>query len=329
MDLNEFSSIIHDDKRNEADKIVAFNEFYNYYSALVEVVLKNETFSDRQLCDDIFRKDWNDKQSETVFKKCLYSSFKTLERVRIGIETNVVNKFKIGEEKKGINNFTDFLFIFSFDVFEIVRYAEEKYNDKKLNYDMGGRGDLTVSEIFENANIFLHIKHFGASSIHYRDFFPYTIFAIRLMIEVAGKRILGFNSITNDKGSRAKEIGTQIAWEFIKKDQLSNKRIQLPVEIDTVLKIEKWTNSYIHTGFIQPIYLVENALFFLEKLVFPCNQIKNYRGQALFAGTTKIQNYNTVKTDFENFVQSKGKGTKKYIINWKHEKQVDSTIISL
>ena len=328
MDLNDFSHIIHDDKKNETDKIVAFNEFYDYYSSLVKIVLKDETFSDEQLSDDIFLEKWNDKQSETIFKKHLYASFKTLERVKIGIETNVVNKIKIGEEKIGINNFIDFLFIFSYDVFKIVRYAEEKYNNKKLNYDMHSRFDLSVGEIFENANIILHIKHFGANSIHYRDFFPFTIFAIRLMIEVAGKRILGFNFITDDKGNRAQGIRTQIAWDFIKQDQLSNKRIQLPIEIDTILKIEKWTNRYIHTGFIQPIFLVENALFFVEKFVCPCNETKNYRGQALFAGTTKMSNYNIVKTEFENFVQSKGKG-KKYIINWKDEKQVDSTILSL
>ena len=328
MSLNEFSSIIHDAKKNETDKLIAFNEFYNYYSELVKTVLKNKTFSERQLSKDIFRKSWSEKESETVFKKCLYSSFKTLERVKVGIETNIVNKFKIGEEKTGINNFIDFLFMFSFDVFEIVRYAEEKYNNKKLNYNMGGRPDLSVREIFENANILLHIKHFQASSIHYRDFFSYTVFAIRLMIEVAGKRILGFNAITDDNGDRAMGIKTQIAWDFIKEDQLSNKRIQLPLEIDTILEIEKWTNNYIHTGFVQPIFLVENALFFLEKLVFPCNETKNYRGQALLAGTTKIQNYNIVKTDFEKFVQSKGKG-KKYIIHWKDEKQVDSTILSL
>lgn len=329
MNLNDFSNIIHDNRKSETDKLIAFNEFYNYYSRLVKIVLKNKTFSERQLSKDIFRKKWTEKQSETVFKKQLYSSYKTLERIKIGIETGVVNKYKIGEEKIGLDNFTDFLFIFSFDVFEIVRHAEEKYNNKKLNYDMGGRIDLTVTEIFENANILLHIKHFGANSIHYRDFFPFTIFAIRLMIEVAGKRILGFNSITDNKNNRAKEIGTQIAWKFIKEDQTSNKRIQLPIEVDTILEIEKWTNSYIHTGFIQPIFLIENALFFLEKLVFPCNKTNNYRRQALLSGTTKISSYNLVKNDFEKFVQSKGRDTKKYIIHWKDEKQVDSTILSL
>lgn len=314
MNLYDFSTIIHDSNIKEEDKIIAFNQFYEYYSELVRIVLKTKTFTERQLSKDIFRQTWNEGQSETVFKKQLFSSFKTLERIKIGIETNVINKFKIGEDKLSINNLTDFLCIFSFDIYELVRYAEENYNGKKLNFDMGGRNDSSVREIFENANIILHIKHFGASSIHYRDFFSYTVFTIRLMIEVAGKRILGFNSITDDKGNRIREIRTQIAWHFIKQDQLCNKRIKLPIEIETILEIEKWTNQFIHTGNVQPIFLVENALSFLDKL-------------ALYK-STEISNYNSVKSDFEKFVKDKIKRTEIININWNEESRVDSKIVS-
>ena len=314
MDLNKFSEIIRDNETNEAEKLRVFNDFYDYYSKLLKSVLRNKTFTERQLSVDIFRKKWTENQSEKVFKKQLFSSFKTLERIKKGIETGIVNRFNIGVGKGSIDNFSDFLFTFSFDVYELVKYAEFKYNNNKLNYQMGSALGSSSRDIFENGSIILHIKHFGKDSIHYRDFFSYTVFTIRLMIEVAGKKILGFKSITDDKGDRIKKIKTQIAWDFIKYDQLNKKRIDLPIEIDTILEIEKWTNRFIHTGYVQPIFLVENALVFLDKLII-------YQ-------STKISGYNSLKSEFEKFIQEKAKKEQAIKVNWENEKHIESKIIS-
>lgn len=314
MDLNRFSNIIRDSNVSEAEKLEAFNGFYDYYSGLITSVLNKKTFTERQLSVDIFRKEWTEKKTETVFKKQLFSSFKTLERIKKGLETGIVNNFITKQNKGSIDNFSDFLFIFSFDVYELVRYAEFKYNNNTLNYQMGSAIGSSTRDIFENGSIILHINHFGTDSIHYRDFFSYTVFTIRLMIEVAGKKILGFYSITDNKGERIKKINTQIAWDFIKKDQLNNKRIELPLEIATILEIEKWTNHFIHTGYIQPIFLVENALVFLERLARP--------------QSTKISNYNNLKTEFEEFIQEKVKEGQTVKVNWENETHIESKIIS-
>lgn len=314
MDLNRFSNIIKDSKVNEAEKLEAFNSFYDYYSNLVKSVLNTRTFTERQLSVDIFRKDWTEKKAETVFKKLLFSSFKTLERIKKGLETGIVNNFITKQNKGSIENFSEFLFIFSFDVYELVRYAEFKYNNTKLNYQMGSAIGSSTRDIFENGSIILHINHFGTDSIHYRDFFSYTVFTIRLMIEVAGKKILGFNSITDNNDERIKNIKTQIAWDFIKKDQLNDKRIELPLEIATILEIEKWTNRFIHTGYIQPVFLVENALIFLERLARP--------------QSTKISEYNNVKSEFEEFIQEKVKEGQTVKVNWENERHIESMIIS-
>lgn len=314
MNLNDFSSIIKNEKKDESQKEQAFYKFYDYYSELVKSVLKKKTFTERQLSVDIFRKKFTEKQSETVFKKQLFASLKTLERIKKGIETGVVNRFNIGKTNGSINDFSDFLFIFSFDVYELVKYAEFKYNSKTLNYSMGSSIGSSTRDVFENGSIILFIKHFGTDSIHYRDFFSYSVFTIRLMIEVAGKKILGFNSITDENGDRIRKIKTQIAWEFIKNDQINFKRIQLPIEVDTILKIEKWTNQFIHTGYIQPIYLIENALLFLDKLTFP--------------KSTKISNYNTLKLEFEQFLKEKVKEDQEIIINWERKNNMESKIIS-
>jgi len=314
MNLHKFSNIINDKNFNEAVKLQAFDDFYNYYSDLLKKVLKNRSFSERQLSVDIFRKKWTEGKSETVFKKLFYASFKTLERIKTGIQTGQVNNYNVGNGKSTINNFADMLSVFSYDVYQLVRHAEQNYNNHSLRYKMGSANGSSSEAIFENGTIILHIKHFGTDSIHYRDFFSYTVFTIRLLIEVAGKKIVGFHSITDDKGERLKKIKTQVAWEFIKKDQLNHKRIQLPIEIDTILEIEKWTNRFVHTGYVQPIFLVENALSFLNKLTTPYS--------------TKISNYNDMKSEFEEFVADKLNTQQNIQINWMNEKRTESKIIS-
>ncbi len=301
MKLIDFTTIINDKTKNEIEKKDAFDKLFAYYRDLVKKVLNKKKYSHRQLSVDIFRKEWTEKQSETVFKKSLFASFKTLERIKNSIETGVVNNFKIGKNGS-INDFVDFLNTFTYDVFEIVKYAELNYNGKTLNYSMGSSLSSSSREIYENSSIILFVKHFGTNSIHYRDFFSYSVFSIRLMIEVAGKKILGYSSITDEKGKRVEKIKTQIAWEFIKIDQNSTKRIELPVEVDTILKIEKWSNQFIHTGYIQPIYQIENALVFLEKLANP--------------KPSKIKDYDTLKIEFKDFLKTKVKEEQEIVINW-------------
>ena len=331
MDLNAFFNIIHDKSKGDSEKFIAFNAFFDYYSDLVAVVLGKTTYSDKQLSEHIFLMRYKKKLNETVFKKHLYASYKTLERIKKEIIATDISKY------------IDFLVHFSFDVYTIIAYAENNYKGNTLKYDMGSRPDLSVQEIYDNACIVLHIKRLGADFIHYRDFFPLSVFAVRLTIEVCGKNILGYYSITDAKGNRPRSLNTQIAWDYIKFDQLNGKRIQLPVDVDVVLEIEKWTNRYIHTGYIQPIYLVETALYLLEPFVYPPNKKTDYEGRAKFAGTSYVTKYNEMKLEFEEYIHKginytwlqkiknifRCKKAQKYIVNWKAEKSVDVTILSL
>lgn len=331
MDLNVFFNIIHDKSKSDSEKLIAFNAFFDYYSDLVTAVLGKISYSDKQLSEHIFLVRYKEKLSETVFKKHLYASYKTLERIKKEIIATDISKY------------IDFLVHFSFDVYNIIAYAESNYKGNALKYDMGSRPDLSVKEIYDNACIVLHIKRLGADFIHYRDFFPISIFAVRLTIEVCGKNILGYYSITDTKGNRPRNINTQIAWDYIKFDQLNEKRIQLPVDVDVVLEIEKWTNRYIHTGYIQPIYLVETALHLLEPFVYPVNREAGYDGRVKYAGTSYIAKYDEMKLEFAGYIQKSikytclqkirnmicNKGRKQYVVNWKPENSVDATILSL
>lgn len=84
-------------------------------------------------------------------------------------------------------------------------------------------------------------------------------------------------------------------------------------------------------------------------LIYPLNSTeKNYNNSIVFLGTSKIKNYNAVKTEFEGFVNQskksslfkemwnwifvlikKKKYNSKHIVKWMPEKSIDATIINL
>ena len=237
----------------------------------------------------------------------------------------------------------------AFDMFGIIQYGEKKYRSVDLNFDMGTRPDQNAREIFDVSEGILHIGTIDPETAYLREVVPVSIFLLRQTIEVFGKRSLGFHSVTDSNGNRSRNVSTQVAWEFIKSETLkSNSRIKLQANVDTIKKVEEWTNSYVHTGFIPEIFLIENAIHFVKLLIYPMNKVRDYKNTTRFCGTTQIKEYQSVKTDFEKFVNTSQKQSlliqlwtrlliflkirkkaKLRVVNWFNVDKVDATILSL
>ena len=238
----------------------------------------------------------------------------------------------------------------SYDLFPIVNYVEKNILGNSLEYAMGSRPDQNAREIYDVCRMMFEIGTINPTTLYLREVFPVAIFLLRQTIEVYGKRTLGFNSITNDQGDRDRGVPTQIAWNFIKLEaSKSDSRITLPTHIDIIKKVEEWTNYYVHTGDIPEIYLIENAIHFMMPLIYPLNLTEsNYENSIVFLGTTKIKNYNSLKADFEKYINQpkrknsfkrvwkwilatfrRKKEASKRIVNWQPERSVDATIVSL
>jgi hypothetical protein len=337
MSLQQLSQDLYNNNLSDEEKHASFVAFKNYFDKLCTTVLGTTTYTDDQLAQHIFKQRWPDKQEEMIYKKHLFAAKNTLNRYNI-----IVNAA----------NFSQYNFVlrmFAFDLYGIVRHGEKKYRNTELNFNIGTRPDQDAREIFDVSEGILHIGTINPAQANFREVIPVSIFLLRQTIEVYGKRALGFYSITDQDGTRIRNVSTQVSWEFIKKETLkTNSRIRLQAHIDTIKRVEEWTNGYVHTGLIPEIFLIENAVHFVKALIYPMNNIKNYKGTVRFYGITQIQQYNSVKDDFEKFVNTSKnlnlfqrirghiyiffkikKKPKKIVVNWMDIDSVDSTILSL
>jgi hypothetical protein len=339
VELYNFSKDLRNDELTNKEKYDSFVAFKTYYDRLCDDILKKQVFSDDQLAQHIFDKKWDDKQSEMIFKKHLFAAKMTLSRYD-----------KLVTER----NFKQFNFVLSMlahDLFSIVRHGEEHYRQVQLQFDMGARLGQDAREVFDVAEAMLHFGTIDPENAYLREVIPVSIFLLRQTIEVYGKKTLGFRSITDRAGNRARNASTQVAWNFIKAETKKKKsRIKLPANVDTIIKVEEWTNSYVHTGDTQRIFIIDNAIHFVKKLIYPMNTtVRNYKNSIKDYGTTQITSYNVIKDDFERFVNPPKpkkqkiiqiwsvfltfigirKRPKDIIVNWVDVDRVDATILSL
>lgn len=124
---------------------------------------------------------------------------------------------------------------------------------------------------------------------------PTTIFLIRQTIELSIKRLFNFISICQKNTSKDIKIPISKFLEFLSEKEES---LNWPVPISLLIKINKWSNYYIHTGnFRQMYWEVEWAHYLLTDFVYADIQL--------------TYNY---KKEFEEFLKNKYKDIK---IIWK------------
>jgi hypothetical protein len=338
MSLQQFSTDLRNSALSSAAKHTSFQTFIAYFDTLKVAALGTRTFTDNQLSQHIFKNTWNINQERMIIEKHLFAAYNTLQRLNTRITET---------------NFPQYEFLLTSlagDLFEVVKYVEVQILQNTFNFSMGSRPDQNAREIFDVSRMMLEIGTVIPSNLYLREVFPVSIFLLRQTIEVYGKRMLGYYSITNEQNQRARGVSTQVAWAFIKKETLKpNSRITLPTDIDTIIKVEEWTNYYVHTGDIPEIHLIENAIHMIFPIIFPQNSTeRNYKNTIVCAGTSKIRDYHAVKADFETFVnQSRElnlfkkfwnwlliilrikKRPSKRVVQWKAESSVDATIINL
>lgn len=338
MALNQFINDLHNKDLTSDSKYESFQNLIAYIDTLRVATLQTKSYTDKQLSEHIFKKEWNPDQEKLILEKHIIAATNTLERLNLRITA------------ENMANYEFMLKMLAFDLFNIVEYVEVNILKNSLNCRMGSRAQQNAREIFDVSKKILEIGTFEPTTTYLREVFPVSIFLLRQTIEVYGKRLLGFISITTEKGQRIKGVSTQVAWEFIKQETLKpNCRITLPTNIDIIRKVEEWTNYYVHTGDIPEIYLIENAIHFIEPLIYPLNSTeKNYCNKTVLLGTTKIKDYNMIKADFEKFINQKKqqkmlnrlwdwllivignkKKAEKRIVNWLPENLVDATILNL
>jgi hypothetical protein len=124
-----------------------------------------------------------------------------------------------------------------------------------------------------------------------------------------GKNVIGYEKIADASDCEIKKI-TQASWDFIKKKSAkSSWSITFPCQLSSIDKINNWANSFVHTTYFYNCYVRHFSITLINLLFKPVPKgVKIHTGsyiQSSLFGDIKIQSYETLKADFEQFINDK------------------------
>lgn len=302
--------------------------FFDWYISYVEKIIpKNKEYSSKEICDNIFTSDLkndrqNDRQIEDYLKSHLFISKQYVEYLKSNIKLHNIHKYKHN------------LINLKIDLEKIITYWEffSSKDTSKISL-MGGRNHyLSVSDIYSSIKELFFIEESDRiEDLYLRDLKPVVMFQIRQLLEIYGKNLIGYDLILDKNGAPIKRF-TQIAWEFIKKEvKNDNSRIEIPFDIDVIISLNKWANTFVHTTYLDNDYIQFFAINCIEDLFKNSGIIKLYNGKSKRSteyGSIKIKKYKSLKKDFEKYLNDKHKSST-IKIDWKDIDNVGAHIASL
>lgn len=305
-------------------------EYYDTFIKYIEFVrdycdneFKGQTYSDNQIIPQVFVMEIKKEQAfKQYLRHSLYCAKLYVDFLKDYIKEEYIHRYKTLR----LNLICDMEWL-------LAKY--EVYNkgvNKCIELTCGARPEISSLDmiwvlreltIIENAP--------DIKDIALRDILPYRIFVVRQLLETLGKNIIGYSSIYDCKGKPIHKF-TQISWEFLHKYSKNKDKqwsIELPFEISSIHAINKWSNSFVHTGYIKASYIQYYAVTILNKLMAPpqksvkCHDGKNRT--CLEYGDFRINGYDYLKSDFEKYIKSKNPDS---VIDWKPEDKVGAYIIT-
>lgn len=296
--------------------------FFDWYLNYCSQIIKEKTYSDKDICNYIFNDIKTEYQYREYLRRNIYISRDYILHLKDSINIDNIQRYQ---------NTLSTLFI---DLEELI-IQFEIYSNKTIDSvkrTSWRKRILDPLEIYAATNTLFHIEEFdNIEDMWLGKLKPLVMFQIRQLLEMFGKQLIGFTNLM-DKNNHPLKKFTQIAWDFIKEEtKKEDSRIELPFDIDMILFINKWANSFVHTTFIDSSYIQFFVLNALEVLFqSQRNGIKVYTGQVsrnLTISDIKIKNYNALKKDFEAFLKEKNNDSP-VIVDWLPTNEVGAYILS-
>lgn len=296
--------------------------FFEWYIDYCSKILRGKVYQDKQICECIFQPIFKSKSHyKEYLLKCIYISKEYLEYLKSKINETNIQKYEHTITGLGID--------IEWLIANIEIHCKKRVDEISLN--SGRRKNLSPTDIYSAAKTLFFIEEYdNIEDLYLRDLKPTVMFQIRQLLEIFGKNLLGYNSICDKDGNTIKKF-TQIAWDYIKEEiKKPNSRIEFPFEINMILAINNWSNTFVHTTYIYNSYIQFFALKTIRLLfASTTNGIKIYNGHKVSKfniADIKITNYNSLKTDFENSLKSKMSDN--IIVEWMKTDEVGAYILS-
>lgn len=298
--------------------------FQTSFDLFCTTVLKGKKYAERSLADYIFTSNFKSiNQYQEYLKRSLFIAQQYLSNFVSKINSANIEKYKDGLHVMRI----DFEWLLTQIELHIIK------STKKIMMHSGRNKHKDPFSIFSVASTLFNIEDLKKlDDLYIYDLKPYSVFAIRQLIEIYGKNLLGFHSVIDANGNFSKKH-LYSAWAFIKEELKKPKpRISIPFDIEIILKIEKWSNRFVHTAYHADCYIIWKALQMLKPLFIPITTpIKIYNGKnqrKFFIPEIKIQRYSTLKASFTKYVNKGAKAKGQYKVVWLNIENVGAYIIS-
>lgn len=333
MDIIERDDLSHigdsfDKKNNptEQERQTYYDSFIRFFDFIIDYCnteFNGKTYSDDQIIPQVFVTNINKKQTFNQYlRHSLYCAKLYVEFLKKYIDKAYVHRYKTLR----LNLLCDIEWLLAH--YEIHNKNVQK-KIKPLYSANPKLSSLDILFVLRELTIIENAK--DIKDIALRDIQPYRMFAVRQLLETLGKNIIGYDSI-DDKNGKPIHKFTQVSWDFLNnysKNNVKHWNIILPFDISSIYAINKWSNSFVHSGYIYASYIQYYAVSVLNKLMQPPqNSVKCYDGSnrvCMLYGDFRIHGYDSLKNDFEQFIKSQNTNSQ---IKWKSENCVGAYIIS-
>ncbi|MGZ4054016.1 MAG: hypothetical protein ACXVDZ_14395 [Bacteroidia bacterium] len=154
----------------------------------------------------------------------------------------------------------------SFEAATLMQYAYKIMEGKNIDFGHWKRSYIDPQETFIASSQILR-KYTGRQTQGNFVFSPTAIFMIRQSIELWLQSIFGIDYATDDKNKLVKLQPDKL---FTLLDN-QGKLVQLPIPKSIILKIHQWTQSFVHAGWLPPIWEIEHAQHVLAPIFISKN----------------------------------------------------------
>lgn len=317
-----------------------YDAFMRYFDCVIhycQTELNVKTYSYDHIIPQVFVNEIKTEQAyKQYWRSSLYCAQLYLQHLRSYVNISYLERYKILR----LNLICDIEFLL----------AQNEYYNKnfkgKIHLSCGARNEVSTLDMLWVLREINNIENIpDIKDVSLRDIKPYQMFVVRQILETLGKNAIGYDKIV-DKNDKIVPKFTQIAWEFLNSysKKCSGWKLTTPINISSVYILNKWANSFVHSGYIYASYiqyyafLVINELMCCPKIPVKCYDNKTHI--STLYGDFRIEKYNLLKRDFENYINSKSSSRKcmlhflckqknKVFVMWKKVDDVGAYILSL
>jgi hypothetical protein len=211
--------------------------------------------TDADIVNQIFLQNI-DKKDQKVWVKysiaCLLnSSERVFENIKKAKKTNDTKLFQ-GE--------LNLLYDMAFEAPILMQSAFKIIEGRKVRFGHGKRPYITAREVY-NVSQQILTKYTYPKALGGFGLSPSSIMLLRQAIELWLQEIFGIEAAT-DEHSKLVKLNPAILLELLDNKGLN---VKLPIPKAVIVKIHKWTQPYVHAGWMKYTWEVEHA----QQILFP------------------------------------------------------------